>query len=220
MRTFVHEEVYRTEELMNKIHASNLIICGVGAIGSNLVDNLSRQGFKNILVIDMDRVDDHNRNTQIYGRRDIGQLKTAALKNRVFTDMGVTVQEFSKKLDDSNIKKAICFKDPKQKNLVIDGFDNTESRQLVTDYCRKNKIECLHVGLFQNYAEVIWNEFYRVPKNTAAMDVCEYPLARNVVILASAVVSEVIVGWISTGVKNNYYITMKDLKISTATGLI
>jgi len=209
VNTFTHEEVYRGEDMLKKMAEVPLSFCGAGAIGSNMCVNLIRQGFKNASVIDFDRVDDHNRHTQVYGRRDIGQLKVVMLKNRIYTDMGVMIGDISIKLTEDNIKKLVD-----TYPLVIDGFDNSESRRIVTDYCTKNNVDCLHVGLYQDYAEVIWNEGYRVPDDTKALDVCEYPLARNVIMMAVAVASESVIRFVSTGVKESYYITLKDLKIT------
>lgn len=214
MDTFVHEQVYRTEELIKKMGSTPIVICGAGAIGSNLVENLVRQGFKNITVIDMDRVEDHNRNTQVWGRRDIGQKKASMLKMHMFNDMGVAITDVSHELTDSNIKKHIK---PLPGLIVVDGFDNSASRKLVTEYCDSQKIKCLHVGLFQDYAEVIWNEFYRVPRDTQAQDVCEYPLARNVILLAIAVATEVLIRNIGSNAQENYTITLKDFNIEPAT---
>lgn len=45
----------------------------------------------------------------------------------------------------------------------------------------KNMLElipCLHIGLANSYAEIIWNSIYRLPSPTND-DVCDYPLARN-----------------------------------------
>ena len=61
-----HEANYRGQELLDKIKSYNLFICGAGALGSNLTDVLTRQGFEAISVIDMDRVEKHNIHTQIY----------------------------------------------------------------------------------------------------------------------------------------------------------
>ena len=208
MNTLRHEELYRKKKVMDLILKTKITVCGAGAIGSNLIDNMIRQGFKEITVIDFDRVEDHNRHTQIFGWRDIGQLKTTALKNNVYNSMNVVVKEFSKKLDESNIKKAF-----EGAEIIIDGFDNVNSRKLVTDYCKQNKRNCLHIGLFQDYAEVIWNEKYRVPDDVKAIDVCEYPLARNIILLAVSVATECIYRFIEVKDKKNFVITLNDMKI-------
>lgn len=208
MNTLVHEQVYRGEALLEKMAAQPFVICGAGAVGSNLVNNMTRQGFQKLTVIDMDRVEDHNRHTQVWTRRDQGQLKAAMLKNHVFMNMGISIEAVSRKLEESNVKKML----PKG-SIVVDGFDNMESRKVVTDHCKSNGIECLHVGLAADYAEVIWNERYHVPKNVVAQDVCEYPLARNVIVIAAAVATECLIRYLSTGEKRNYMITLGDLKI-------
>jgi hypothetical protein len=123
--------------------------------------------------------------------------------------MGVMVDAISKKLEGDNIKKLIS-----EDSIVIDGFDNSASRKLVTDFCRDNNIDCLHVGLYQDYAEIVWNEFYTPPEPSSGPDVCEYPLARNIILMAVAVATDVLIRFLDTGVKENYTITLKDFKIS------
>ena len=72
--------------------------------------------------------------------------------------------------------------------LVIDAFDNSQSRQAVKDFCLQSQMQCLHIGLTADYAEIIWNQFYRVP-SPINDDVCDYPLARNLVMFTVAVAS-------------------------------
>lgn len=208
MNTFKHEELYRTKTLFEMMSKFPIMMCGAGAIGSNLVDNLVRQGFKNISVIDFDRVEDGNRHTQIWSSREIGQLKVAALRNRMFEVLNTKITTISKKLDKTNLDLI------EPSRLVIDGFDNVHSRRLITDYCKENKIDCLHIGLFKDYAEIIWNETYRVPDDVKNLDICEYPLARNIILLAVAVATEILITFLGTAVKNSFVITLKDLKIS------
>lgn len=209
MKTFVHEEVYRGSGLLQKIAARHITLCGVGAIGSNLADNLARQGFQKFTAIDFDRVEDHNRNSQLWGSRDVGQLKVLALKSYLFNAMKIAIDPVDKKLVESNVKKLLGLG-----TIVVDGFDNPESRKLVMDHCLSAGIDCLHIGLAEDCAEVTWNERYRVPKKGAGLDVCEYPLARNIAVLAVIVGTESLIRYIDTGVKENYMISLKDFKIT------
>ena len=105
MKTFIHEEVYRGADLLKKLAAQPITLCGAGAIGSNLADNLVRQGFQKFTVIDMDRVEDHNRNSQLWTSRDVGQMKVAVLRNHLFNVMKVSIEPIDKKLDAGNVKK-------------------------------------------------------------------------------------------------------------------
>lgn len=62
------------------------------------------------------------------------------------------------------------------------------------------------------YAEVIWNDNYRVPSDTG-LDVCDHPLARNLILMAVSVASECIIRYIAAGEKRNYTITPGDFAV-------
>jgi len=204
----VHERMYRGPKVLKAMESLRVAICGAGAVGSNLVDNMARQGFKKMVVIDMDRIKAHNIPTQTWTRREIGQYKATMLQRAVFESSETMVDAVLKKLETGNVKKMLS-----DATLVVDGFDNSESRRIVADHCRQAKKDCLHVGLAKDYAEVIWNERYRVPRDVVGLDVCEYPMARNTIILAVGVATETIVRYVATGRKHNYVITLGDFKI-------
>lgn len=201
--TFLHEEIYRGDSF-EKFRRSRLLVCGVGALGSNLVDNLTRQGFSDITILDKDRIEKHNINTQVWTQQDIGLTKVQAMANKVYDSVEVDVKTIGKELTVKNAKKFL-----KGYDLVIDCFDNSASRQILKDNCDN----CLHAGLFQDYGEVIWNASYKVPAD-AEGDICDYPLARNIAILTVLVLTEEIVNSImSYRPKKNWSITLKDLQI-------
>jgi molybdopterin/thiamine biosynthesis adenylyltransferase len=181
---------------------------GCGALGSNLIDNLARQGLKNLSTIDMDRVEEHNIGTQRFQRCDIGALKVEAMGVLLWNSSEIVLEQSSKKLEKGNAKKLIG-----KPNLVVDCLDNAEARQIVQDYSRSTGTATIHAGLFENYGEVIWDEKYKVPKD-ASGDVCDYPLARNIILLTVTVLSEVIVDFIINNTKRSFAITLRDLKIS------
>ena len=207
---FHHEEIYRGKELTKKLSKHSLTVCGAGALGSNLIDNLTRQGLSNVKVIDMDRVEVHNLNTQVYSDSDVGALKVDALKNKVFRNIGAEIEAVNKELTSANVKQLL-----KKSTLVVDMFDNNKARQCVQDEVRARKIPCLHVGLNADYAEVIWDEKYRVPKDQTEGDVCDYPLARNIAMLACIVATEEILSFCLDAKPrySNWSITLKDLAI-------
>ena len=67
-------------------------------------------------------------------------------------------------------------------------------------------------GLAGDYAEVIWNEIYRVPSATPD-DVCDYPLARNLVTLAGAVVCESVISFVADSARRSFTVTLRDLAV-------
>lgn len=208
--SFHHEALYRGKEALARLSQARLVVCGAGAVGSNLVDNLARQGFRSIRVIDDDRVESHNVGTQTYGAGDVGAFKAEVLQADVFRAVGVEIEAERKRLTEKNADKLLEGAD-----VVVDGFDNTASRRLVTESCRKSGTACLHVGISADYAEVLWNEGYRVPREGAGgVDVCDYPLARNLTQFAVALASEALVRYVLTGHRQNTSFTLNDLRIN------
>lgn len=204
---FHHEAIYRGADSLAKLAKVRLTLCGAGALGSNLADNLGRQGFQQMRVIDRDRVEEHNVGTQLYGESDIGAWKVEVLKQRLFRATGIEIDAVRKELTERTAHGLLP-----ESGLVIDTFDNSASRRLVQEHCQSLQIPCLHVGLYADYGEVIWNEDYRVPQDVAG-DVCEYPLARNLVLLTVAVASETSNRFVLDGSRSNWSITLRDFAV-------
>lgn len=207
MSVFHHEQLYRSDEVMRQLRDFAVTVCGAGALGANVTESLARQGFAKLRVIDRDRVEERNLSTQPYYRSDIGAFKAKILTNALYRAMGVTVDGRAEELTATNAAKLL-----NGSALVIDTFDNSVSRQAVKDFCASANLPCLHVGLAGDYAEVVWNEVYRVP-SAANDDVCDYPLARNLVMLTVAVACEVIVAYAATGKRRSLTITLEDFAI-------
>jgi molybdopterin/thiamine biosynthesis adenylyltransferase len=209
MPSYYHERLYRSQELMEKMRIFPITLCGAGAIGSNMANNLVRAGFTTVKIIDYDRVEERNLSTQPYYRSDIGAHKATILANTLYRALGVNIEPSVTELTQNNVKKLL-----KGTQLVIDGFDNSTARAAVSKYCHATNLPCLHVGLASDYAEIIWNDKYRVP-SAAQDDVCDYPLARNLVLLAVAVASEVIIAFVKDGTQRSLTVTLQDFAIQS-----
>jgi molybdopterin/thiamine biosynthesis adenylyltransferase len=66
-----------------------IAIVGAGSIGSFLALALNKLGFKNLIIIDDDKVEDHNVATQYYHARDKGQHKVQALRRELEENVAV-----------------------------------------------------------------------------------------------------------------------------------
>lgn len=207
MNEFLHEALMRGEDTLKKLAEAQLTICGLGAIGSNLAESLARQGFKNFFLIDFDRIEEHNIGTQSYFLDELGMLKALALSNHLYR-ISKTIPNYSTmKLDEANVKRLLS-----ESGIVIDSFDESESRKVVTEFCLKNRLSCLHIGLNESYGEIMWNEGYRIPQDRG-LNACNYPLSRNIIILTIAVASETLIDFVLTGKRTNRFLTLKDFTI-------
>lgn len=208
MSIYKHEEIYRGEKLKS-LCGKHIIVCGAGAIGSNLIENLARQGFENFTAIDFDRVEEHNINNQIFTKNDVGKYKVSVVDERVYDINHGDFSAVPKKLDLDNIKKYF-----KNADIVLDCFDNVPSRKLVSDYCKENKIDCLHAGVLTEFGEAIWEEKYSINEPTEEMvDACDYPLARNIVIMVVVLASELVIDYFLNNKKRSAIVSLKDLQV-------
>lgn len=207
MSIFFHEQLYRSATVMSLIKNFPVTVCGAGALGANITESLARSGFCQLKVIDRDRIEERNLSTQPYYRSDIGAFKAKILANNLYRALGVSIDAHSKELTPANADRLLAVS-----ATVIDTFDNSVGRQAVKDYCASASLPCVHVGLAADYSEIIWNQHYRVP-SAANDDVCDYPLARNLVILTVAVACEVMVTFAATKEQQNLTCTIRDFAV-------
>lgn len=207
MNSFYHEQLYRTPAVMARLEEFPVTVCGAGALGANIAESLARMGFRRLRVVDRDRVEERNLSTQPYYRSDAGAFKARVLANALYRALGVEVDARSAELTEANAAKLLT-----ESALVVDVFDNSASRRVLKEYAERAGVACMHAGLAGDYAEVIWNEVYRVP-SAAHDDVCDYPLARNLVTFTVAVACETIVDFVATGARRSHTITLRDLAV-------
>lgn len=209
MTMFAHEASYRGPGLIDRLAALKIVVCGAGALGSHLADHLVRHGARQLTVIDDDRVEAHNIGTQLYDLGDVGAFKANQLRARCFRATGAEIEAVTKRLTAQNAAKLL-----RGAGLVVDVFDNSASRRLVTEHCLATGQPCLHLGMHTDYGEIRWNEAYRVPGDAPGGDVCDYPLARNLVVLTAALGCEVILGFVGDGTRRNLSLTLGDLAVN------
>ena len=73
-------------EAMSRVAQKRVILFGVGGVGSWCAESLVRSGFRNLTIVDFDRVDITNVNRQLMATTEtIGQVKVEALRERLQT---------------------------------------------------------------------------------------------------------------------------------------
>ncbi|MHA2279468.1 MAG: ThiF family adenylyltransferase [Promethearchaeota archaeon] len=207
-----HESLYRGVKIVQKRHDARIMICGVGALGSWLIDLLARQGYWNLTALDMGKVGDENFGTQNYGKMDVGRFKAKQIAANVFRRISVPISVITKKLCTNNAAVLL-----KNQTLVVDLFDNRPGRMAVQQICSHHRWPCVHAGLAaMGFFQVHWNEGYVVPsaRNEDASDApCEYPLAANLVIMCVAATAEVINRYIDDNQKLNVEFWLNSLSL-------
>lgn len=202
-----HEAAYRGSDALARCRAFPLTVCGAGALGGNLIEHLARVGFGQLRVVDQDRVAEHNLATQPYQRGDIGAAKAELLAHSLYRAVGVTIKAHCQTLSPENANKLL-----KGSQLVVDCFDNRASRAAVAAWCAQRQVPCLHAGMVDGFGEVLWDEVYRLPE-ARGEDLCDYPLARHLVMLVATVAAETVLRFVIHGERLNHTVTLEDLAI-------
>ena len=133
-------------------------VVGVGALGSHVVQLLRNVG-ANIKVIDFDRVEQKNVQSQFHGKPHVGKAKVEAMKQTMNFLFGIKIETISNKLTKDNQSELLGKAD-----LVIDCLDNGAGRRVIQDYVRKLGIPCLHGALAPDgqFGRVIWDEGFTI----------------------------------------------------------
>lgn len=104
----------------------NVLIAGLGGIGSNVAYSISRLGIHSLHIMDDDIVSKVNINGQFYGIEDINKHKIAALSDTVYKYSGLLPYKYNKRL---NFTINANFLNNKHIQTIITGFDNMKSRK-------------------------------------------------------------------------------------------
>ncbi|CRG94012.1 ubiquitin-activating enzyme, putative [Plasmodium gallinaceum] len=116
----------------NKIFQTKVLIIGIGGLGSPVCFYLSKYGFKEIGLVDGDKVEKSNLHRQIiHKEKHIGLNKTVSAKltiEDIDNDVNIVCYPFY--LDKINGLNII-----KNYDIIIDCTDNINSRFLINDIC-------------------------------------------------------------------------------------
>lgn len=111
------------KDSFDKIQNTNVLLIGVGGVGSFTLETLVRNGFKNITVIDYDIIEESNLNRQlITDSSNIGKAKVdEAIKRAKLINPDININGINTKLDINNINDFINGYD-----YIIDACDDLD----------------------------------------------------------------------------------------------
>ncbi|HET8701192.1 MAG TPA: molybdopterin-synthase adenylyltransferase MoeB [Nitrococcus sp.] len=119
-------------EGQEKLHASRVLIVGLGGLGSPAAMYLAGAGIGTLVLADFDRVELSNLQRQIIHRTaDIGRLKVDSAADAIRAlNPEVGVESITTALDSDNLPALV-----KAVDLVLDGCDNFATRYAVNAAC-------------------------------------------------------------------------------------
>lgn len=182
----------------------NILILGVGGIGSNVVEILYRSGFRDFTFVDCDKVDESNLIRQIpYNYNDIGKNKVNVLKERFLENEHIKC--YNKKILEC---KDIEFEISKT-DFVVSTLDRPlrKIRRMVNKLCVEYQKPVIFAGFSEHVGMV---GPFIVPQKTACLKCMDRKLStipyENVAITPSyGPLCLVISSFVANEVINYYY---------------
>jgi len=115
-----------------KLHASTVLIIGMGGLGSPVAMYLAAAGVGHLILVDHDKVDLSNLQRQIvHGQDDIGRLKiTSAANTLMQLNPELRITSFDHKLSDEELRETT-----RNVDVVVDATDNFETRFAINRIC-------------------------------------------------------------------------------------
>lgn len=131
------------KENITKLQNSNVIVFGLGGVGSYVVEGLVRAGIQNICIVDKDIVDITNINRQLIADSEtIGKNKVDVQEERILKinkyAKVIKIKEFVNKDNIEEIMKSYSHID-----YVIDAIDTVSSKLEIIKYCYQNNINII-----------------------------------------------------------------------------
>ena len=119
-------------EGQKKLGKAKVLLVGLGGIGSTVLQHLAAAGIGTIGLVDEDTVALSNLQRQTtYTYADIGRKKVCVASNFIKNlNKNVEVTEYALFLNANNAKKIIG-----EYDVILDGTDNIETRELINDCC-------------------------------------------------------------------------------------
>ena len=132
------------------IKTKNIAIMGLGGTGSTVSQLIARMHPNKLIFIDGDIVEEDNLERQIiFSNSDLNKNKALIAKQKLSEFCKIEARpEFLSKTN-------ISFENI---DLIIDCTDSVETRLVINDYCKKNKLPWVHTGVIGNIGLVYFNE--------------------------------------------------------------
>lgn len=135
-------EIVIGKDSVEKLKKSHVLICGIGGVGSYVLEAIARAGVLNITIVDKDIIDITNINRQLIAlNSNIGKDKVDVAKSRVMDiNKDANVIAIKQDITPNNIFSLF---QGKNIDYVVDAVDNIDAKIAIITECQKRNIKCI-----------------------------------------------------------------------------
>ena len=122
-------EMRQGADVVRKLQAATVAVCGLGGLGSNIAISLARAGVGKLVLVDFDCVDVTNLHRQQYKAGQVGLPKPEALLANLKEIAPYTEFEIHfEKVTEENVSTLLAGAD-----VVCEAFDNAEAKAMLVN---------------------------------------------------------------------------------------
>lgn len=141
------EIIYGIENV-KRFKEANVMIAGLGGVGSYSAEAICRSFIGKMTIVDFDTYDITNLNRQLHSTvENIGRSKVDVVAENILSiNPNIAIRKYNSKIDEKNIDN--FFKDDKV-DYVIDAIDDVNAKILLIEFCMRNNIKiisCMGTG--------------------------------------------------------------------------
>lgn len=180
-----------------------ITIVGAGALGSHVA--LFLRNVDSLSVIDFDKVEQKNIQSQFHSKMGLRKNKVSALQQAMQGMFGVGIKSFPHKLTDDNAEQLL-----KSAEIVIDCTDNIAAREVIKNWTCGLDIPCLHCCLSAggDFARIIWSEdFVPDAEGVEGEATCEDGEQLPFFATAAGLIAQEIQRFVETGKKQSFQLS-------------
>jgi len=119
------------KDKFSRLQDANIILLGVGGVGSFCLDCLYRSGVKNITIVDFDSYDESNQNRQMWSELHLNESKVLSLQSHY-----PEIKTIEKRIDEQWVWDF----DFDAYDIVLDAIDDRFAKLALAQKCHKKLI--------------------------------------------------------------------------------
>ena len=144
------------DEGINKLKNSNVIVFGVGGVGSFAAEAIARAGVGNLTIVDFDDVDITNINRQLPALHStVGKYKVEVMKDRILDiNPDINIKAIREVYNKDTSESILC----ENYDYVVDAIDMVTSKIHLIETCKNKGLEDIHKTTICPLARVMRKE--------------------------------------------------------------
>ncbi len=129
------------DEGINKLKNSNVIVFGVGGVGSFAAEAIARAGVGNLTIVDFDDVDITNINRQLPALHStVGKYKVEVMKDRILDiNPDINIKAVREVYNKDTSEKILC----ENYDYVVDAIDMVTSKIHLIETCKNKGLDII-----------------------------------------------------------------------------